>query len=166
MFKDFYINGQALKNALNISAAIDTDKVGAQGDVMVVTNTNGVLTVARPADTAAAQGAQYVISNENKDKDSFDFSYGGKTAYAAGELVRLFDLKSLEGGVAPTVTLSESIIDKNSLTLAVGGTLIPVHTGGWQRNDTVTGYSYYLKIENVREDFDGGVYDCSVVVAG
>lgn len=162
MIRDCSIHGAIAKNSLPVSAEIDASNTLEQGSVAVLDEATGLVT--RPADLAAAQTAEYIVINADSGEEQYNTYVenftGTPLLYQAGEFVRLFSLKSLEG--FDGITISAAILDAASVA---GDTLIPVNTGGWEKNATVIGYAYYLKVVEVTVNEEGKLYHCSVIVA-
>lgn len=162
MIRDCSIHGAVAKNSLPVSAEINTGNDLEQGTVAVLDEATGLVT--RAADLAAAQTAQYIVINADSGEEQYNTYVenftGTALKYVAGEFVRLFSLKSLEG--FDGITISAAILDADAVA---GNTLIPLHTGGWEVNATLTSYEYYLKVVKVTVNEEGKLYHCSVVVA-
>lgn len=162
MIRDCSIHGAVAKNSLPVSAEIAASNDLEQGSVAVLNTTTGAVT--RPADLAAAQAAEYIVINADSGKEQYDTYVenftGTALKYLAGAFVRLFELRTLVG--FDGITVSAAIVDAAAVA---GNTLIPLYTGGWEVNATITGYAYYFKVREVTVNEQGNLYHCTVVAA-
>jgi len=158
MFERFYVNGSVNKNSLPLTGIVATGEELHQGDVVDFDPVT--LEIEYGADIDAVKVARYVISEADDGKYQDDSYVEALYTFTAGKHVRIFDMKSLEGHDAITIS-SDAVTG----TIVAGSVLVPVFDGGWALETVVTGYAFYLKVNKVVEYERGNSYICELVAA-